>query len=106
MEKKLKIIREFKNALINEANIMVKDVILFGSQEKNTSIEESDYDILIIIDSENTNKVREIVSVISFDLYMKYEIILNILIALDEEVKTLNIRTPLIDDAVNEGEYL
>jgi predicted nucleotidyltransferase len=106
MQKKLEIVREFKDALINEAKIKVKDVILFGSQAKNTATEDSDYDVLVVINEPETMDVRNRVADITFDLYMKYEIFFDAFIATKNEVNTVNNKTPLIDDAVNEGVYL
>lgn len=106
MEKKLEIVREFKDALINEAKIKVKDVILFGSQAKNTATEDSDYDVLVVINEPETMEVRNRVFDQAFDINMKYDIFLDFFIATNNEVLTINNKTPLIDDAVNEGVYL
>ncbi len=106
MEKKLEIVREFKDALINEAKIKVKDVILFGSQAKNTATEDSDYDVLVVINEPETMDVRNRAFDQAFEINMKYDIFLDFFIATNNEVHNINNKTPLIDDAVNEGVYL
>jgi len=106
MEKKLKIIREFKNALINKANIKIKDVILFGSQAKNTATEDSDYDVLVVINEPETMELRHKLADITFDFYMKYEVFLDSFIATNPEVNLVNNKTPQIDDAITQGIFI
>ena len=106
MKNKFEIIRELKFDLIHKAKLKIKDLILFGSQVEGTATEDSDYDILIIIDQEDSSEVRRKVSDVSFDFFQKYEIFLDIFTATVSDVDTINNKTPLIDDAVTQGIFI
>jgi predicted nucleotidyltransferase len=54
MLKKNKILKQFKSQLIQIFGNDIQDVILFGSQVTGKVHEDSDYDILIVLKSDDT----------------------------------------------------
>lgn len=63
----LKIVREFSKKLLTEMNSLVKAIVLFGSNTKNTSHKDSDIDLMIVLDNVSvfvTPELREAYRVI------------------------------------------
>ena len=71
---------EIKNILKEVTERLIKEykpekIILFGSKVRGDFDEESDIDILILIDSEVNSKVEEEINEIAYDIELKYEVV-------------------------------
>ncbi|MDO8930482.1 MAG: nucleotidyltransferase domain-containing protein [Bacteroidota bacterium] len=58
MESKL-LAKEIKQHLNKHLNNIVSDVVIFGSRAKDTANEYSDYDVLIILNTEYNQKTKK-----------------------------------------------
>lgn len=77
-----KILKEYVNGLFNIIGVSLKQVILYGSYargEQDKSGEISDIDIMILVDSsdEQIKKLEKQVIDYSYDLDLKYDILLS-----------------------------
>ena len=84
----LRVVREFSKKLISEMNSLVKGIVLFGSNTKNTLKKDSDIDLMIVLDNVSvfvTDELRE-----------AYRVIVNNLIA--NSSKKLHVMTVNFSD--------
>jgi predicted nucleotidyltransferase len=51
------------------------DIILFGSKARGESDEESDLDLLILVNSKVNSKLEEEITEIAFDIELKYDVV-------------------------------
>jgi predicted nucleotidyltransferase len=105
MADKLTILKDLKQYLQKEFNNSVKEIILFGSQVKSNSNENSDYDVLIILDSDYTpldeNKIYEL----CYDIDLKYNIIIDVHLISSREISTIRGKQPIFTNAIKTGLY-
>lgn len=83
----------------------VKDVILFGSQQKGNSKQHSDYDVLIILDTHANNLDETKILDLCYDVDLKYSIILDVHILTTNEINTLRGKQPVYQKAIQSGYY-
>ena len=96
------IMKELKDVLQKKFNI-ISDVILFGSQATGNALEFSDYDILVITSqSVSWKQQREIADEI-YSIDLKYDILTDVKIISEPELKTLRGKQPFIQRALREG---
>lgn len=101
-----KIISELKNLLENKISLKIKKIYLFGSQVTNGNVKDySDYDILILLENDYDWKLEEKIYDISYDVMLKYNIVLDIKIISVKELKTLRGKQPFIQNAIKSGVY-
>lgn len=101
-QKNIRIIKELKEKLQRKFNF-VSETILFGSQATENAAEFSDYDILIIVSHPlSWQKQREIVDEVYF-IDLKYNILTDVKIISEPELKTLRGKQPFIQRALREG---
>ncbi len=76
-----KIMKELKQAVLRYCPNTEK-IILYGSYARGDNTEESDMDILVVVNDSRQNvcRYRDIISEISSDLGLKYDILLSILV--------------------------
>ena len=70
LELKEKLLQKFPNV----------EIILYGSKARGDSDEESDIDLLILLDSEVSRQVREKITEITYDLELKYDVVFGIIV--------------------------
>lgn len=100
------ILKELKTLLQRQFGHAIKDVILFGSRTAGTAHEDSDYDVLIVIDGEYGWQFREQVSDIVYDLELKYDVLIDqFLISTDELQNSLRGAQPVFVHAIKNGIY-
>jgi len=100
------IIKELKEHLVNNFGNEVKDVILFGSQNSGSVLATSDYDVLIIIDKKDyTSADKSKILDLSYDLNLKYNILLDIHILSTQEKYSRRGNQPIFTDALETGLY-
>ena len=105
MPAKLTILRDLKEYLQKNYKDSVKEIILFGSQVYGNSNDNSDYDILIVLDNDYTahdeNKIYEL----CYDIELKYNIIIDVHLISERELNTLRGRQPIFTKAIQTGLY-
>jgi len=106
MQNKNIILKELKQSLKHHFTDYIKDVILFGSRADETSQEDSDYDILIVLNHDYDWQFGDRVSGIIYDIELKYDIIIDdFLISADELKNSLRGAQPVFVNAIQNGEY-
>lgn len=95
---------EIKNHLNLHLDNNVLDVVLFGSQTKNTAHANSDYDILIILKSIDNRITRRKINDLCYDIDLKYNIFLDTqIISKDELLHGIRGKHPIFRLAIKEG---
>ena len=105
MTDKLTIIRELKNTLQIGLDGSVRDIILFGSQASNKASEESDYDVLIVLDKDYDSKTENKVYDLCYDIDLKYNIIIDAHLISTKELAARRGKQPLFISALQKGLY-
>jgi predicted nucleotidyltransferase len=96
--------KEIKEILNNQLGGLVQDVVIFGSRINGKARSDSDYDVLIILKSEDTRKIRRAISDLCYDLELKYDIFLDTqVITIDEINNGFRGKHPVFIDAIKEG---
>ena len=96
------IMKELKKDLQNKFSF-VSDVILFGSQATGKAFEFSDYDILVIVSHPISWRQRREISDEIYSIDLKYNILTDVKIISEPELKTLRGKQPFIQNAIQEG---
>ncbi len=103
MESKL-LAKEIKQHLNKNLNNIVSDVVIFGSQVKGNAAKDSDYDVLIILNSDYNQKTKKIINDLCYDLDLKYDIFLDTQIISEFELRNgLRGKHPVFKIALKEG---
>ncbi len=98
------LIKELKDHLNRHLDNKVFAVILFGSRVKGTANKDSDYDVVIVINTRDDRKVRKQINDLCYDLELKYNIFLDTqVISKDELEYGLRGKHPVFRLAVKEG---
>ncbi len=104
MKKKLIILKEIKSLLKANFGDNIKEVILFGSQASDKADENSDYDILIILQYSYSRQMVKQIRYICDDMDIKYGIITDTHIVSEYELhNTLKGYEPVYINAINNG---
>lgn len=74
-----KIINEFQYLIYHELKKKLKKIILYGSYARNEQSIDSDIDLAVIYDPELEEKEKNNISDISFELSLKYDILLSLI---------------------------
>jgi predicted nucleotidyltransferase len=94
---------ELKKALGED----LKNVVLFGSRAGKKAGKESDFDVLIILNSECDKNCRSAILNVIYNIELKHDIFIDFkIISTFELNQTLRGKQPLFIDAVNNGLYL
>ena len=103
MESKL-LAKEIKQHLNKNLNNIVSDVVIFGSRVNGTSEKYSDYDVLIIIDTDYTQKTKKIINCLCYYFDLKYDIFLDTQIISQSELNnSIRGKHPVFKTALKEG---
>ena len=105
MADKLTIIRELKNTLQIGLNGSVRDIILFGSQASGKASEDSDYDILIVLNEDYDARTENKVYDLCYDIDLKYNIVIDAHLISTKELNTRRGKQPLFIKALQKGLY-
>lgn len=96
--------KEIKELLIGRLGETIHDIVIFGSRVNQKARPDSDYDVLIVLDGDDTRKTRRAISDLCYDLELKYNIFLDTqIISRDEIDHGIRGKHPVIVDAINEG---
>ena len=100
---KIDILRELKDKLNKNLKNTIKEVILFGSQASNSAHKYSDYDILIIVNTDLTPQVKEHIISLCYDIDLKYNILTDTHILSVKELDSLKGKQPIFTNAMKNG---
>lgn len=102
---KLIILRDLKEYLRKQYQDSVRDVILFGSQARDTANENSDFDVLILLDKDYTGRDENDIFDICYDIDLKYDIIIDAHLLSLKELSNIRGKQPIFKNAINSGIY-
>ena len=102
---KLVILKDLKRNLQKQYMDPVKDVILFGSQATGKPDENSDYDVLIILEKKYNGQDENKILDICYDIDLKYNILIDVHLLSKNELSTLSGKQPIFVKALNTGIY-
>jgi len=105
MADKLTKLKDLKNYLQTSYKDSVKDVILFGSQVYGNPTENSDYDILIVLEKDYNTRVENQIYDLCDDMNLKYNIIIDAHLISERELTTIKGKQPIFSKAVKSGIY-
>lgn len=96
------ILEECKKALKEEYGNKLKDIILYGSWARGTATEDSDIDLLIILDGEILpgKEIDRMIDIIT-DINLKYGVLLSVYPMSNNDYTTIN--SPLLINVRKEG---
>ncbi len=100
-----KILNDLKNHLITNFGDSIRDVILFGSRAKGNSHKYSDYDILIILNRDYSEKDENKILDLCYDIDLKYDILLDTHLISDMEISSARGKQPIFANAIKSGIY-
>ncbi len=96
------ILKKLKNFIVKNYGNKVKKVILYGSYAKGNPKEDSDIDIMVVVDnSVNSYKIEEELNEILFDILIEYRKLVSLLVV--NEGLFQNYKSPLFSNIKEEG---
>jgi predicted nucleotidyltransferase len=98
-----KLLAEIKEKLHSEFKGIIEKVILYGSQVKGKATDDSDYDILIIVNEDYDWRLKNQILDSLYDLDLKYDILIDAKIISLDELKTIKGVQPFILEAMQQG---
>jgi len=99
------ILSELKGHLIKNYGNSVKDIVLFGSRARGDSNKFSDYDVLIILEKDYSGEDENKILDLCYDIDLKHDILLDVHIISDDELKTIRGKQPIFINAIKSGIY-
>lgn len=87
------------------ANFDLNSLVLFGSQTSGSSNENSDFDILIILNNHKSNQDENQIMDICYNIDLKYNIMIDSHVLTTSELSTLRGRQPIFVNALKNGIY-
>lgn len=105
MNDRLTILRDLKGHLQNEFSVSVKDIILFGSQATGNANENSDYDVLIVLNQTYNARDENKIYDLCYDIDLKYNIIIDAHLISQQELNTMRGKQPIFTNAIQNGLY-
>lgn len=104
MTKKSRILQSIKKLLKSTYDERIVDVVLFGSQAKNTANKNSDFDILIVTNDPFTWQERGMIRDLCYEVSLEFDILIDSKIISRSEIETKFWgKHPLITDALTYG---
>jgi predicted nucleotidyltransferase len=83
----------------------VKDIILFGSQAYGNPNENSDYDVLIVLEKDYNARDENQISDLCYDINLKYNIIIDAHLISERQLNTIKGKQPIFTKAIKSGIY-
>ena len=105
MNDKLKILKDLKHHLEKNSTKRIADVILFGSQAEGKIKEDSDFDVLIVLDDVYNRKDEDNILDICYDIDLKYNILIDVHLISKLEIDSLRGRQTIYYNALTYGVY-
>ncbi len=99
------ILNDLKYCLQKQYSDSVKNIILFGSRSKDTATEYSDYDILILLNTDYNSQDENKILDICYDIDLKYNIMIDAHLLSIKELMTRRGKQPIFVNALKNGIY-
>jgi len=96
-------LKELKSILLDKYPAYIDRLILFGSRINESAREYSDYDLLLILKKSYDWRFENEIYDICSEVNLKYDIITDIKIISEQELKTIRGKQPFIQDAISYG---
>lgn len=97
-----KIIKEVRKSLI-ESKISLKGIYFFGSRSKNIHTMDSDYDIAVVLKTPVSQKLKDEIRSVIYDIMLKYEVVIDSYIFSEDDIN--NPATPFRETIKTEGMF-
>ncbi len=96
-----------KNVLAENFGDRIREVVLFGSRASGKAREDSDYDVLVILDRKHDWDFWNQAMGLVYDLELEYDILFNVFMISTEELRNSpRGEQPIYIKAVREGIYV
>jgi predicted nucleotidyltransferase len=96
--------KEIKQHLNESLNNIVSDVVIFGSRIKGQATKNSDYDVLIVLNTNYDRKIQKSINDLCYDFDLKYNIFLDTQIISEFELNnSIRGKHPVFRNALKEG---
>jgi len=99
----IKLLSELEEQLIKVFNNRLKKVILFGSYAKGNNDNESDIDIMVLVDENDLKKYDDVILELTVDLLIKYAILPSIFLENPKNYVEYKNYRPLFRNIYEEG---
>jgi uncharacterized protein len=99
------IVTDLKNRLIQNFGSSVKDVVLFGSRAKGNFSPDSDFDVLVVLNTDYTGKEENKILDICYEVDLKFGILLDVHIISSNELNSPRGKQPIFVNAIKSGLY-
>ena len=104
MMDKINLLNEIKSLLAAKFGQDIREIILFGSQVTGAANEDSDYDVLIILNSDYDWRYRHKIISAIYELELEHDIFIDSKIISTHELEhTVKGKHPIYADAIREG---
>lgn len=98
-----KILSDLKEHLNQNYDGSINEIILFGSRARAESTEDSDYDILIVLDNDYSAKDENVILDLCYDINLKYNILIDAHLLSKSEMKSIRGKQPIFVNALKSG---
>ena len=96
--------KEIKQHLNESLNNIVSDVVIFGSRIKGQATKNSDYDVLIVLNTNYDRKIQKSINDLCYDFDLKYNIFLDTQVISEFELdNSIRGKHPVFRNALKEG---
>ena len=96
--------KDIKQHLNKSLNNIVTDVVIFGSRVKGQATIYSDYDVLIVLNTNYDRKIQKSINDLCYDFDLKYNIFLDTHIISEFELNnSIRGKHPVFRNALKEG---
>jgi predicted nucleotidyltransferase len=104
MMDKLVLLEKLKDFLVARFGDDIREIILFGSRVSGRAGEDSDYDVLIILNRDYDWRYRHNIISAIYELELEYDVFIDAKIISTHELHyTIKGKHPLYTDAIREG---
>lgn len=96
--------KEIKQHLNESLKNIVSDVVIFGSRIKGQATKNSDYDVLIVLNTSYDRKIQKAINDLCYDFNLKYNIFLDTQVISEHELNnSIRGKHPIFRNALKEG---
>jgi predicted nucleotidyltransferase len=99
----LQAMQELKDLLLKTFPQEIEQVIVFGSQVTGQATEDSDYDVLVIVNHDYDWRFKHQIYDVTWEIDFKHDILTDVKIISLPELQTLRGKQPFIQNALHTG---